>query len=121
MPQRKKEIRKKVMSKNIFVLSILFILLLLVLASFLTTKYFAAKPLSLYCLKADSLIECRWTNCQFETGESELIIAKSPNYVDIVAITKEAGSAMFTYNLTGKYAALLYCKNGEITQEINIS
>jgi len=117
MPKKRKEIKKKIMPKKIFVLSILLILVLIVLTSSITTKH-----LYLYCFKSGSSIECQWANCQLKTEENELVLAKTPDYVETVAITEETGSAVFSPSpLAGTYTTLLSCKNGEIIQRINIS
>jgi len=115
MPQKKNQVKRELAKKKMVVLAVVLGLLLLVWVSSMSTK-----NLSLVCSSSGNSITCTWTDCQV-SAESELILAKTPSYVDSRQIREESGSAVFSPSgLSGVYTALISCSNGEIVARINI-
>ena len=111
MPKKKEHIKE-----NVFLITILFALSLIILTVSLMTKH-----VSLNCFMESNSIRCEWTNCLSDEG-SEIILAKAPDYVEIMSVTEDIDSVVFNPSpLAGTYTALLTCKNGEVAQPINIS
>lgn len=78
--------------------------------------------LSLSCSMPEAnQIKCSWSNCQLNSPEkTELIIAKTPNYVQTVEAIKSTDSVAVSVPSSGTYVITLSCLNGDELQFIAV-
>lgn len=117
--KKKVDVEKLKNMKYVFVIGILFALSLILLLTPLSFVGF-----SLNCLEDQGKISCTWKGCGLKNypEKSELTIAKTPNYVEIVEITEKSGSAEFSPSpFAGNYTVYLDCANGYKISRMTVS
>lgn len=106
----------KTQKKQVMFVSSLLLILFIIFAAF-SIFYSSSSEAKLSCSKVGSEIRCQWKNCQLNDQGNELIIAKTPNFVQTTTVTEVSGSAIFSPQETaGTYTLVLSCGNTTVQQ-----
>jgi hypothetical protein len=122
MPKKKEkkvEVDVKENMKYVFLILVLFVFSLLVLVTPLSTVSY-----SLTCSEGENKIVCSWKGCGSKPypESSDLTIAKTPDYVEVVEVDESIGSAEFVPSpFAGTYTILLSCSNGDKIFRLTVS